>query len=132
MLLACIAIHLITSIFVMQMEDAAFTRTFFRGEPPFEAHRVKVLFWDILERSLDAVERDDDAMPVVAGPFVARVFKQLREKIDAQVVNQLVLFPHCGFNHFLPEVNEEYHFPVKFSRTNGRGVMGDQDNQLQQ
>jgi hypothetical protein len=64
MLSACIAIHLITCIFVMQMEDAAICR----GEPPFEAHRVKNLFRDILEWSLDAVERDDDAMPVVAGP----------------------------------------------------------------
>ncbi len=65
---------------------------FFMGEPPFEAHRVKILFRDILERSLDAVKCGDDAMPVVAGPYVARVFERHREKIDAQLVNQLVLF----------------------------------------
>ncbi len=60
-------------------------------------------------------------MPVVAGPYVARVYKLLPEKIDAHVADQLVLFPCSGFNPFLPEVNEEYHFPVKFSRSNGSG-----------
>jgi hypothetical protein len=51
----------------MHMEDDAI----FRGEPPFEAHRAKILLRDILEGSLDAVKRDNDAMPVVAGPYVA-------------------------------------------------------------
>jgi hypothetical protein len=79
----------------MQMEDATISRTFFSGKPLFEAHRVEFLFMGILERSLDAIECDNGDMPGVAEPYVARVWKWLREKTNAQNSSD------CGSAHLV-------------------------------
>jgi hypothetical protein len=82
----------------MQMEVTAI----FRCEPPLEAHRVKILFRDILEGSLDAVERDDVLCQLLLGFMLRQSLQAASSKDRCSGCGSARLVPSPRIQPFSP------------------------------